>query len=453
MKFLLSIISISITIIYTIIPQNIFAQENLPPLPDPYDVRLKWTLPQEQPYVKDTVTISLQGGFHWSNQLSQLGYQMSAQTSIPLSFHNNYVLLSGCYSSDIDYEKYRFYSGRLISIIPIRVSLLSNELSINRKNRFSTHYENIIASGSIISPIFLGELNPQFLVRYAEFYRNKNYDFFSLTVSNDYIVPTSIGSFDLTANLFLQSHVSTNWSIGLSNNIILSDFIFVKPNIDWQSLDQTFSFGSEFGVRIGEVLNIFNFIVNQPQFINFDSLYDDAGPFQINNSLRYPKNNWSTKASVHFRKHKMDLSLQSIDFRINYHRVDSLFYPENNLKRSLAIIFNLNNKFWVIENNFDIQFNTGQLSLVPDFLLQEQIIMNLKPFRLVLAADIIGKRKCDNLTLEPKTRINTAVSYHHSFFDVKFGVNNILGTSWVFYPNYVDNNRKLLLEITILKTL
>jgi hypothetical protein len=452
MKSVLSIIFLSITVLFTILHQNILAQESLPPLPDPYDVRLKWTLPREQPYLKDTARISLQGGFYWSDNLSQPGYQMSAQASIPLSFRNKFFLLSGIYSSDIDYDKYRFYSGRIISIVPIRVSLLSNELSINRKSRVSTYCENIIASGSIISPIFLGELNPRFLVRYAQFYRHNHNDFFYFKVSNDYIIPTSIGSFDLAPTLFLQSHVSTKWLIGLSDNIILSDFIFLKPKIDWQPLDQTLSFGSDFGARIGEALNILNIIFNQPQYTNFDSLYADAGPFQINKSLLYPKNNWSTKASIRFRKHTLDLSLQSIDYRINYRQVDSLFYPENSLKRSLAIIFNLNNKFWLAENLFRLKFNTGQLSLVPDFLLFEQIIINRKPFSLALTAEVIGNRKCDNLTLGSKARFNTTVSYHHSFFDVKFEVNNILETSWEFYSNYVDNNRKLLLEITVLKT-
>ena len=453
MQLFSPIIYLIIILVFIIHPPNLLAQESLPPLPDPYDVRLKWTLPQEQPYLKDTARISLQGGFHWSNHLSRPGYQMSVQTTVPLSFRNKFFLLSGSYSSDIDYDKYRFYSGRIISIIPIRVSLLSNELSINRKSRVSTFYENIVTSGSMISPIFLGELNPKFEFRGARLFRHNHHDFFSLKISNDYIVPTSIGSLDLASTLFLQSHVLTNWLIRISDNIILSDFIFLKPKIDWHFFEHTLSFGSDFGVRIGEVLNVFNIILNQPQYINFDSLYADAGPFQINKSLRYPKNNWSTKASIHFRKHKIDFSLQSFDYRINYRQADSLYYPDNSPKRSLAIIFNSNNEFWLAENQLGLKFNTGQLSLVPDFLLLEQITINLKPFAFDFTTEIMGNRKYDNLTLEPKARFNVAISYRQSFIGVTFRTNNILGTSWKFYPNYTGNYRKVSLEITVLKTL
>ena len=447
MKLFFSIIIIALVIL----TNSGIALDSLPPLPEPFNVRLKWSLPQEKSQLTDTGKISLLFGLHQPGQNSDFGYLGAVQAGIPLFFQNNYFRFAGGFYSDIDYLRFHQYQGQIIVNLPVRESFLVGELAAFRKNRGSNYYQNVNASGSMISPIFYGELNPQFNFHYGQFLRQNRHHILALDLKQDYIFPTLVGDFDLGTHLFIQSKSSLVWSADLADNIVLDNSIFIKPKIAWYFIDNYPGFGIEFGARIGKTISIFQFNYNEPRLINLDSLYDDAGPFMLNDSLKYPKTVWSAKVSGKFENHQFGLKLRRFHDQIYYSQAESLFMPENYNRGSTVLELDIKNVFNLFENHFSFEFNPEGISLIPYISVLAQLTFKWKRFRAILISEIIGKRNYDSNELEPNAPFSAEIGYRYSFFEVKLGLRNIFESTLEIYPNYIDRHRKLYLETSIIK--
>jgi hypothetical protein len=296
----------------------------------------------------------------------------------------------------------------------------------------------------------LGELNPQFGFRFARFFRHSSHQFLTFTLQNDYIIPTFLGNFDLAAALLTQSHTSFVWFANLSDHIVLNDLIFIKPKVTSWFSDRKLAVGIDFGIRIGKALSIFQFACNNKQLISFDSLYADAGPFRINQALRYPSETWLAKVSIQLGKQEVGLSFRSEENQIHYVQSESLFYPENSNQESKALSLELKNSVLLLNNRIGVKLNSGRLSLLPAFVISDYLTLHSQYLDFSLNNEILGKRHFGNQTIGADFRLSSDLTYHHSFFELTLGVKNILGSSWKVYPNYIDNHRKIFLEFSII---
>lgn len=427
--------------------------DSLPPLPDPYDIKLKITIPEEELNVTDTAKISLFGGFAWSPSKFNFGYPGGGQAIIPIRFRNKFLLFYGNYLSDIDYEPFQYYSAFILSNIPVRKSFFSNSLSFERKSRFSAYFDNIATSNWSVHPTFFGELNPKFTFRFSRFARYTHNYFYYFNLQNDCIIPTFLGNFDLAGGVVTQSKTSFIGFASLFDHIILYELNFFKPKVTWWFTNNNLTMGADFGARIRKVLTTLQFAWNDRQIMNFDALYNDAGPFGVTEVLKYPVNIWSIKTSVRFNQQEINLSLRADTNQINYVSRDSLLYPENSKPSSKFIGIELQNTLGIFKNRLISEFNIGELSLVPIFTISNNLTLLVNDFDIDFNIEIIGKRKFANRDLKPNFRLNSYLTYSRSFYKLRLGFANILGSGLEVCPNYLDKNRKIFLEILVTKTL
>jgi hypothetical protein len=440
-------------VLFLLLSEIGLAFDSLPPLPNPLDIKLRITIPEEELNVTDTAEIALFGGFAWSPQKFNFGYPYGGQAIIPVRFQNKFLLFYGSYLADIDYEPFRYFSAYILLNVPYRQSFFSNSISLARKSRFATYFDNIAASNWSVVPTFFGEVNPKFTFRFSRFARYTHNYFHYLNLQNDFIIPTFVGNFDLAGSILTQSKIPFIGFASLADHIILYELNFFKPKVTWWFTDNDLSLGADFGTRIKKVIATLQFAWNDRQLMNFDTLYNDAGPFQVDEAIKYPVNLWSIKASVHFNRQEINLSLRADTNQINYVSPDSLFYPENSDKNSQFIGIGLQNTLGSFKNHLITEFNLGGLSLVPVFTISDNLTLSINDFAINLNPEIIGKRKFANQDLNPAFRLNSYFTYSHSFFKIRLGFANIFGSSLEVYPKYLDKNRKVFLEILTTKTL
>jgi hypothetical protein len=426
--------------------------DSLPPLPDPFDVKLKLTIPEEKLSVIDTAEISLLGGLAWSPHKLNFGYPTGGEATIPVRFQNKFLLFYGNYLSDLDYEIFHSFSARILSNIPIRTSFFLSSLSFERKSRFSAYFENVSISNWSAHSVFFGVLNPKFTFRFSRFFRSNHNYFYYFNLQNDCIIPTFLGNIDLAGGVLTQSNTSFIGFANLSDHIILNELNFLKPKITWWFADRNLMLGADFGTRIGKTLTIFQFTWNDKQITNLDTLYADAGPFGVNEALKYPTSNWSIKTSVRIDNQEINLSLRADTNQIHYVRPESLLYPENSRQRSKLVSIELKNSVGIFKNRLISEFDIGELSLVPVFRISNYLTLLVKNFVFNFKAELLGMRKFVNRDLEPNFRLNSDFTYCHSFFKLRLGCNNILGSGLEIYPDHLDNNRKIFLELLVTKT-
>lgn len=429
------------------------AFDSLPPLPNPYDIKLKITLPEEQLNVTDTAEIALIGGFAWSPPKLNFGYPAGGQAIIPVRFQNKFLLFYGNYLSDIDFEPFRYFSAYILLNVPVRKSFFSNSLSLERKSRFATYFDNIATSNWSVHPTFFGEVNPKLTFRFSRFARYAHNYFYYFNLQNDFIIPTFIGNFDLAGSILTQSKTSFTGFASLADHITLYELNFFKPKVTWWFNGHNLTLGADFGARIKKVLTTLELAWHDRQIMNFDTLYNDAGPFSVNETLKYPVNIWSIKTSVRINQQEFKLSLRTDTNQINYSSADSLLYPGNSEKSSKFIGIELQNTLGSFKNHLITEFNIGGLSLVPIFTISNNLALLFKNFVFNLNPEIMGKRKFANGDLKPVFRLNSYLTYSRSFYKLRLGFDNIFGSGFEVYPNYLDKNRKIFLEILVTKTL
>jgi hypothetical protein len=262
-----------------------------------------------------------------------------------------------------------------------------------------------------------------------------------------------LGNIDLAGAILTQSKTSFTGFASLSDHVILYELNFFKPKITWWFTDHNLTLGADFGARIRKTLTTVQFAWNDRQIMNFDTLYNDAGPFRVNEVLKYPVNIWSIKTSVRINQQEINLSLRADTNQINYISADSLLYPANSQPSSKYIGIELQNTLGIFQNRLITEFNIGGLSLVPIFTISNNLALLFKNFVFNLNPEIIGKRKFANRDLKPAFRLNSNLTYSRSFYKLRLGFNNILGSGFEVYPNYLDKNRKIFLEILATKTL
>lgn len=424
--------------------------DSLPPLPNPYDVELRLTIPEEKLIIVDTIELFISGGMAVAGQSTQFFYPLKGEIKIPWRKRDKFFLLGGNYLSDIDYGS--FYNFKIFgfSYIPIRRAFFDNSLSVERKSRAKTFYDNIAFDHWSVHPVFLGELNPKFIARLSRF-STLNY-FYYFDCRNDYFMPTGLGNFSQGLRFLIQTNTSITGMADLSDYIILKEFILIKPKITWWFIDQLTSASVDFGARIRQSLITYQFVLNDKSILPFDTLYCDAGPFQVSSELTYPIRNWSMLASWRLKNQGFNLRLSEATNQIHYIVTpESLIMPENSGKKSKAIGIDIKNALGGFKNYLTIEFNLTNLSLTPSYKISDCLNFSLKRFQFILNSSLIGRRRFNNYELKPNFRLNTEFNYSYSFANFGIGFHNILGSVWEVYPFTQDTRRKLFLQVRIYK--
>jgi len=439
-----------------------FAQEDsLPPLPNPYDLELKLTRPREKLKLADTAELSLLGGLVYS---SPMRFALKNKLVVPIRFRNKFLLLAGGYISDIDYEPYRSLValGNLWSALSsTRNAFFKNSLALERKDRLSAFFERIIFTHWSVHPFFFGELNPQLDFRFSRYFRYRHYPFYNLQGQNNYIIPTVIGNLGVAGAFLIQSNTTPIGSVRAFDHIILKEFVFLKPQIGYWFDDRILSFGVNSGARIKKTVVFFQFAYNEKQLLSFDSIYSDVGPLRVQGSLHYPIDQLSLKISILTNNQEIGLCARFDKNQIHFVPSDSagelLFYPENSGRKSayfnLIALNNLRIALSSLENRLMLELNPNELSLVPIWAFSDYLTVSVKQFGFTLQGELIGERKCAGHKLNPVFRLDCFVQntlyLRRSSIVLKIGFQNILGTVWEVYPDYKENHRKLLLEVSL----
>lgn len=450
-------------------------EDSLPPLPNPYDLELKLTLPEEKLKLTDTAEFILLGGITHSSSDLNFGKPFNSKLVIPIRWRNKFLLLYGNYLIDTDYELYRLFATQISFYFPIRTAFFKNSLSLERKDRLLAYFERMIISHWSVHPFFFGELNPKFDFHFSRFSRYRSYLLYKLWGQNDYIIPTIIGNLGFTSAFLIQSKTYPIGLVGLFDHIILKELTFLKPKISYwfgakssnflRTTDSpNITFGVEFGTQIKKILTLFQFACNERQLFDFDSIYTDVGPLLVKQSLCYPISQLMIKISILTANHELSLCARFDKDQVHWVQSDSggrlLYYPANSGQKSAYFNWQLKNSIsgflsanFSGQNRLILELNPGGLSLVPVLTFSDCLTLIFKKFGFMLSGQLIGTRECGGCKLNPVFRLDTDLFYSHSFFQVKGGCRNVLKTDWEVYPNYKDKSRKIFVELSIYKTI
>ncbi len=423
--------------------------DSLPPLPDLSDLTLKFPLPKESFTRADTSRFLVSGGLF--QPIKSFDWFFNGAALIPLHWQNKFFSFYSNCRSDIDYEPFWFFSAAINSNLPIRHSLLTNHLSFECKKRANVNYENLSLLNWSIHPIALGELDLKFRFRVARFFLTEGYQFYNLSLQNDYLVPTRLGDFGLGGSFLIQKRTDPLLLFNLFHHIIPKKLITLKPYFGW-STDRNFTFGITLGSKVGKATGLLQFSYNDKQLISLDSIYRDAGPFKINETLHYPISQYRLSGLVRVNNQEFNFSLRFDTNQIHIVQSQSLLRSENSLKKSANLRIELKNslpsliKSWLIA-----EVNWGNLSLTPVWVISFHPSVFYKNFSWQLTGELVGKRKLADRELKPVFRTNGSFSYSISTFRLSLGCNNIFESNWEIYPNYFDKYRKIFLQLEAIK--